>query len=500
MGSLNRQIIVKTEPSIQLEEMKVADTEKEDTPAHRKDVMVKRSNIVGDMYPYIEVSNFRFHDKTIESLTIDESRFLPTITATVLDKSGAFGSAYFPKQKPLLSLYVRSKNENYKPIRNDYLITHIFPDSAGSRAQSAEGKENVYTIRGQLFIPKFYQSNINSYQGSSIEVLEEIAQELGLGFATNEEATNDNMTWLSPSIRYDKLIQHITQHAYKDDTSFYSCFIDKYYNLNFVNINNMLSDENEFGKVFHKVVSNADYLKGDPDLNDNVQSNLLLCNSSLISRSDLYIRELKPKTRQGKHLMNHLFRRNIYFYDYDLDEDDPAEKEISYFIEPVTQQRNRNEGEPLIPENEDLRSTTSSTYLGIDYGNTHDNYKFAGIHNQHNLDEIDKITVQATTTGPNLNIIPGMRVPIMIVREGKEEGQMFEDRVNEDVDPEIKKLENNMNMKIDRFLTDFYVVRGIKYHYDPAAAQEDGTHYFTEIELAKREWKASPNPENFEIS
>jgi hypothetical protein len=497
MASLEKQILVKSEPSIALKQMDVMDSEKEDTPAMRKDLMVKRSNIVGDLYPYIEVSNFSFHDKTIVSMSIDESRFIPTVTATVIDKSGAFGSAYFPKTDPVLSLYVKSRNKNYKPIRNDYIITHIFPDTSGDRSQTAEGKENVYTIRGELFIPKLYNSNINSYSGTSIDVLEKIANELDLGFATNEETTSDSMTWLSPAMKYSDLITHITTHAYKDDQSFYMSFIDKYYCLNFINVNEMLSNENDFPRVFHSLVSPSEHLKNDKEQEDNMSSNLLLCNSNTVARSDIFIRELKPITRQGKYLTQNLFRRTIQFYDYTLNESDPSNKEVEFFIEPISEQRKKEEGEPLIPENEDLRTKSTATYLGIDYGNTHTNYKFAQIHNSHNIDEINKIKLQITTVGTNLNITRGMRVPIMIVREGKEEGEMYDARVNEDKPTDIKKLERNINMKVDQFLSDFYVIVGIKFSYDPAEASKDATHFFTEIELAKRDWKKVPEPENF---
>ena len=96
-----------------------------------------------------------------------------------------------------------------------------------------------------MHIPKLH-TNISKAlsQVTSLDALLLIANDLQLGFSDNlTENTNDKMTWLIPNYSYKSAITHICKMAYSNEKQFFDCFIDRYYMLNFINV------EKQFEKI-----------------------------------------------------------------------------------------------------------------------------------------------------------------------------------------------------------------------------------------------------------
>ena len=49
----------------------------------------------------------------------------------------------------------------------------------------------------------------------------QLADELNLGFASNEDDTSDVMNWINAYDTHFKFIQDVTAHVYKDANSFF---------------------------------------------------------------------------------------------------------------------------------------------------------------------------------------------------------------------------------------------------------------------------------------
>ena len=479
--ALSTKILTILDPTIPLEEMAIADTENSegtvDLPA---DSMIKKSEIVGDLAPFIKIEGFMFNFRDITRLELDETKFLPTIKVILQDNSGAFAKAYFPKTKPILNLYIKSKSEKYKPIRNDYLITSIFTVGSDNAANRANGIGMQVKVTGVLFTPNMIVKLRMSYPNmTSYDVLLEIAKSMQLGFATNEIQTNDKMTWLASGGSGFALVQHILAHSYKDESSFFTAFIDKYYNLNFININNMFSEEMDFDKMWQNIISYKTYLKSEDKTEESDEGrNLFLSNMASFKGSDVFISGYMPTTNQGRILAAQSFRKEVGYYDTFFS-NDLNEKFLDFFVEPFGS---------IIPKDDTLKSSTSRNWIGIDYNNNHNNYKFAEYQNQHNLLELKKMNLHISTDGVNLNIIRGMRVPIVIMDEGHnvetgKGGEIIQENTGtEDMsDPKIT---------IDNYYTGFYIVTGIKYIYN--AFSNDRFSFSTHITLSKKEWREAP--------
>ena len=482
--AVETQILVTLKPEITLTEFAILDEAGGDVNSNNQGM---REKYQGDLVPAVMLKGYQFNHREIISLEIDESKFLPRLRIQLLDRTGSIMSAYYPRNKPIIHIYIRSRNNKIKPIRNDYLITSVHIDEAQDESLSADGKGSILNITGILYLPQLFETTTNSISNkTSYNALFDIAKTLKLGFATNETSTNDKMTWLCPFTKYVHWINHITKHAYSGDKVFYTTFIDKYYHLNFINITNMFSEEMVFTTAFENIISTVDYIKSDASVNDITSEkeghDLFLSNFTALKGSDQYIEAYKPITRQGKNLLSNGFKKHIGYYEHHSDKD-ISEKPISVFIEPYGSN---------IPKDKQLRSVSDGEWLGIDYQNTHKNYLFGEIIHEHNIREIHKSKLYIRTTGVGLNVIRGSRLPIMIIKEGMDSVQEYVAEVdNEDVTNEAIEAEMNAGIVVDRYLSGFYIVLNIRTIFNPG--MQGKYMYVTEYELGKKEWTEGPD-------
>ena len=78
---------------------------------------------VGGSYPYITINGYGpFSVREIEYFEIECEDFLPTINLYIRPGTGVFLTKHFPKDGDLISVYIRSMTNEFKPIRNDYYI------------------------------------------------------------------------------------------------------------------------------------------------------------------------------------------------------------------------------------------------------------------------------------------------------------------------------------------------------------------------------------------
>ncbi len=241
--SLSSKILCLNKHSIDMDMLWIKNTESPKGASKiPEDVSFKVSETVGDNYPLIEVNGYVFGEDEIKLLEFLESGNVPTIRVVIYDSSGAFTNKYYPTSNALMKIYIKSKNQNLKAIRCDFLITDI-RGVGNSRvdAGGSEGRNIQYTFTGTLNVPLLTDSVISAKKGTSFDTLYSISKQIKLGFATNELTTNDDMIWIQPNATCAEYISNITAHAYKDENSFFTSFIDRYYNFTFINLYNMMA-------------------------------------------------------------------------------------------------------------------------------------------------------------------------------------------------------------------------------------------------------------------
>lgn len=453
----------------------------------------------GSISPFIEINGQLVFFDTIEQFILDETGFIPTVSLIFTDTRGVFSSAGFPKDDIIMSVYIKTQNERFKPIRSDFLITSIKTvSSIDNFFPSAVGI--TYIVKGELNVPKLYNNVSKSYRNlTSKEVLNKIADELELGFAENESSPSDKMTWINHNNNYIDFIKHVIQHAYQDDDSFFTAFIDKYYFLNYLNVNQQLLPGEIQKTLINSINSSQLELNQEMSRNKNtelfdIETPLYLSTHPNNSKKSNFITEYRLISEHGRILKTKGYRKRIYYYDHLSENEDSkngkfGNKFIDFYVNPISNPSNGLK--PLIPKNEDLKNNIINKWINIDYGNTHREWNAARLINQHNLDELNKIKLYCKVNGINFQIIRGSKIPVEIVTTKREYILKYKSKEyiskNIEIDDKILKLRqlDDYELILDEFLSSNYYVDGVKYYYEKGKINS----FYTEFFLTKREWK-----------
>lgn len=426
--------------------------------------------VMGQAYPYIMLNGKEIMHTVIGRFEIDCIGFLPKLfmTMSLVSTKADFFKRVFPRAGDIISIFLRSPNDNIKPIRNDYQVVTV--DYAGANYPGDIG-EGFLRITARLYVPGFYTQRSFSVEGTSYEVLKKMAEELELGFATNIDSTEDSMKWMTVG-NYETFINNVTKHAWQNEESFFTSFIDFYYNLNFININKqftyapdgqpgVISDidlrvpsenityEKEM-KVF-ALTNNFETMS----FNNFIASFNIINNASLITYKEGVIKDFS-------------------LYDYST---------RTVVIDTVQPLSTADAPQNVVPIH--LNASTGvqrkREWLGMQYsspiGNVHKNYSFSEMLNSFNLMEIEKIMLEATLLNPNLFVHKGQRVPVILFNYGDNLDTITT------TDPKLR-ITDRIEATLNSFLSDFYYVKGYKIIHDPS--QQVG--FSQVLYMSKREW------------
>jgi hypothetical protein len=340
---------------------------------------------------------------------------------------------------------------------------------------------------------------IKSYPNvTSSQALKKIAEELGLGFATNEDSTSDQMTWINPNLNYKSFIKQVTDHSYKNETSFFDCFIDRYYVLNFINVEKQFKqfgDDSEIPETYPSYSS--DYLdtsRADVTADgEEATVPLILTNAETgTAYSDLKILEHSMIGENGDVLNRDGFRKRVMLYTHG---EEQALKD--WFSEPLSQVSPDGSSLYQRPELSDYLENPIVKWMGTDYKNAHINYKFAKIINTHNRLEAEKNALRVKVPGFNMGILRGSRIKVEIysARTKRALDQSMSDDKSQTNSQEIENgaQSSATDLLIDPNLTDTYYVKELVYTYNPS---QSGSAFTTEIILSKRNWLPNQLMEN----
>lgn len=469
--------------NIELESMEIQD-QFEGTAEDGVESPEKSYKNYGNFTPFAKINDYYVKPNEIIRMNLSCTEFLPTISLQIkLHNNTTFLSTSFPKDGDLLSIYIKGKSDIFKPIRNDYVITAV------STSNIEEAKKDTFTgfgmtinISGELYIPNLHtQANI-AINDTSFEALYQISEELDLGFATNEEFTNDKQKWLNIGHTHKNFIQHITEHAWKNSDSFYKSFIDLYYNLNFINVNNQFTNSTEIDDgILDAIIFNDDSTTTGGK--SQALNKKFLTNYVDYSGTNNYIKSYKPINNSFNISKKLGYRMNTRFYEHETQE------YWNLFTEPIYTDETENEyillrGRPNDDLHEKIRN---DKWLGIQYSdNTHDKYKFARLHNLINNMELEKLNLTIEIPRANFNIYRGERIPCLLFDDMNSPYKVPFSQTPEEIDdPDLKAGEG---VVLDKFYSGFYMIKGMNFKYNLSAPSGDSGVMKEEVVLTRREW------------
>ena len=432
--------------------------------------------------PFVKINSVILTD--IDELILDETGLIPTVKISFNDTTGSISGPNYPKHDTIISVFIKNPTEKFKPIRCDFLITNI---KIINDYNNKAGFDNFIVITGELFIPKLYNNVSKSYSNlNSKSVLEKIAEDSRLGFASNDFTTNDTMTWINTNDSQIDFIKEVTRHSYTDDDIFFNSFIDKYYYLTFINVPEQLNPKNPIRETYASPIEldqfdSKQWLLDDDKRKDFVESlvPILLTNDPGSSKSPNYILSYKLMGDSGKSLKTKGYKRKIYYYDHSLSDD----QFTSFYMKPAGIKGSGSNPEAgITPNNEYLKTNEVKKWMGIQYSNVHPEWNASVLINDHNNAELNKIKLHITTPGVNYSIIRGSSVPVGIFTSS--DRKTIQDSYRDDVPDDKSDFASPYRYETDVILSGRYYVSGIRYIYDKTEEYK----FRTEFELARTNW------------
>jgi len=463
--------------------------------------------LTGLNVPFLTINGYSVTN-FLTRFNLDLGGFIPTVRFSFIAVESVFISNNYPKDGDIVSLYMRAPGDYYKPIRMDFNILDVVSEVSSTYSETGSDPDGKginlrFTIVAECRIPGLYTERIKSFANmNSHDALLEISQDLNLGFSTNEGSPDDKMTWLCPNYSYYDLIREITLSAYKDDeSSFFDCWIDPYYNLNFINMGSQFEFDRDpkwqarivpgYTSAGVKVDS---AIPGAPTP-ENKTLPLVLTNMAGFGVVPYFINGYTLTSRAGTNTNASGYVTDIGFYDELLETNDPTEKYVTYSMESITPetigigsilQKGR-------ARDNEYKEEKRRQWMGVlNTDGIHKNYYHARLQNTINMNDCTKLTLEVELTDFFPGLYRGQVIPvgIYVFTQGTRQqnvGNMPNGQPNTSAAPTK-----------DEFLSGNYVIVSMSIKWSISSGGMK--HYLT---LAKRTWTANssgPIPKAFPIS
>jgi len=460
---------------------------------------------LGTDYPFISINDYTFSSGEILLFKIDATGFLPQLTFIFsLHKTDAFRSQSYPKDGDIVSVFLRAKNDSFKPIRNDYIIKNV--DSGRGGVENSGGDT---VISAELFVPHIKDELIVSHKGETFQVLQQIAKKLELGFASNETSTNDSQTWINAGGTWENYIKHVASASWKDEKSFYKCYIDVYYHLNFINVNNQLEGDGQLAAGLLDVIGVKDFYANEVNDTKLAQQSVgkFISNMDNFKGTNMFVQQYQTRNESTRIHEAHGYKYNVQFFD---------QKSLKYwnlFVDPITSEgaekkkiilkgrtfpksTDQTDANGQSPSQQDYWKTQNKfVWKGIQTKNVHDKYTYAISHNERNLLELKKLYIEADVQRWNPNIYMGEKVPILLISQADVTKSSAD---AQGLDKKAVNHSGNFPAVIDQFYSGYYMINGMSITYNQDHTQYSTAHpdenngyepaFFQTFTMTRREW------------
>lgn len=495
MAELDNNILVVSEPSIRPKKIEVPRLD-EDEGAD------KQTKAFGIDVPTITVNGYDFQEHDILSFKLSITSEVPQLSVRVKDSQGAFDTSQYPRDGDVITVYIGSKNEDtFKSIHMDFDIVSI-----NSPKKGLPHSERTYGFTGVSKIPKLFTEECRSFnEGSSLEHIEQVSKDLGLGVATNINSADDTQIRIQAYERTIDFVKSTVNSSYIKEDAFQIFYIDQYYYLNFIEVNKIFNSKNvkgEDGQDFITSFNMSVSQEKTTEDNDQITSKLYLTNNHTADGTGNKISQWSLTNNSSKVSLQNGYKRILQMYD-ELE----GEKLIEFDIESYTSNNLRDTEEPLKGRRDEdhYKSHIKHKYIGRqqDYnleGNVHSNHKYSMLNNYQNLRELEKIQLTVDLESFNPGLYRYQKIPVIMYNvepskvQGaketdktlKEKGAKAEDKAFDFKDE--GESDTGQEVAIDDFVSGHYIIGGIEYIY-----KKDERSVRQRLTLLRREWPVLAN-------
>jgi hypothetical protein len=409
---------------------------------------------------FLNINGMMVDPKGIEKCRVDMTGQYPTITFRFKQDSEEFINLGLPKDGDIVSVFYRSLVDELKPLRMDFVITDVI----------AEGLD-FFVIFGVINVQGLFKDSSFYHEGNSLETLIEVSKELELGFATNETTTNDKQSWVCATQPLDLFIKDVKSHIWKDEKSFFDCYVDNYYILNLVNVFEQLDNSKQKDlEISINMIRNFVQYRKDP--RGTIEDEklvylypLILDNYRETMERNHSITDLRILNNSSRISLEEGYQKVSHFYDVTLGQ------KVEIVSETIKSEGKETEfmTQKGKIDNKNWRKNTRHNWSGLTYSlpdhTTHPFFYQAKIQNEFNLREIDKFTIEVTLDDINFNIYRYMTIPIIWYEYGEvaKKKRIYEPEDRGGLDDPL--LGETIPYTLNNFISGFYVVKGHSYEF-----------------------------------
>jgi len=335
--------------------------------------------------PFVWYNAFQIENQNISFFKLYTIENLPTLEISFKDVYGTMKNHGTPLDDSILTVYINPRTKNLKPIHMDFKIVS-FSELSG-----------IYKITGVVDVSPLYIKGYKSYsKKTSFGLFKDVCNELGLGFNSNIDDTDDKMTWINTGDKLITFLNTVLQNVYKSDETFLYAYMDFMYAFNYVDIEKELKRDikEELG------VSNTGIQELTKVKDSEATSRLMLTNDANFIETNIYFEKYEIINNSTSISLKKGYLTKLKYYDelsknflvFDVDS---LMSDLSTSI-PL---KGKVKDENFWKQNINL------VYEGkFDIDNVHKNFKYAPIQNQINYAEMDKIKMILTMKTPNYNL------------------------------------------------------------------------------------------------
>ena len=267
--------------------------------------------------------------------------------------------------------------------------------------------QGVYNLTGTIDVSSLYVKEFKSYPSmTSFKAFQQIAKDIGLGFSSNINDTNDQMTWINTGDVLHDFMDSIVENSYMSDKTYLMYYIDLYYNLTYVDL------EKEFNRDIKKELGVDNLgLESIANIQDQERvSQFWLTNDAVKETTNSYFKTYKIINNSTQLSLQEGYRTQTKFYD-ELNKDF-----LIFNIDSITDNADSKIIMKASPQDEVFyNQNTNLIYTGkLDVDNMHNNYLYALVQNDRNLIELEKIGLEIEMGNPNFSLYKYQKVYILI--------------------------------------------------------------------------------------
>jgi len=502
--SVSSNILTVIDPKLVLDEVQIKNMA-EDEGAGPKQIPSKR---VGDIIPMVNINGYVLNDEDLIKFELELTDDVPKLYIVFQDTANHFTIDNYPRDGALINVRIASKNPTtYKSLRMDFDIMDIYADPVFPEMQTP-----IYRITGICSIPGLFSEDCKSFgEGTSLDHLEAIANDLKIGLATNITAPKDSMKRILPYSSRINFIKDTVDSSYIGEESFQTFHIDQYYYLNYIDVNAQFNIKADFEDAFTTFLQDVsvDIKKSNTD---DMLGKLLLTNNLNLKGMSNHIQSYTVLNNSAK-----IVQRQGYFKDVQYHDEGDQEKKLREFkLQTLVTKDIKDIESPLRGRYGSVGKARyelekKHKYLGRQFysddlksKNSHLNYNYGAVQNIINIAELEKMQL-VVELGTNDNAFYRFqKVPVIIYEHNASQQSLVklkEERLKEvgmedghfDGGKPEEEEANNQNPsaknvpKINDLLSGNYLIGKIIYKYTKETGIRQTLH------LLRREWPVSLN-------